>query len=253
MTTNWKRVLLWGLLFASFGLFLLVTGPSPAIAAGPGAVLYEVTEDMYLFKTFKADGSYTAADVFAPDPSNPTKQPGARVATAQLSGWAAIGSPICPQWVVLVSPGATRCTVNATGSDNLSLAPDQNIGQGSVGGTYAVVVQGDNAVDAPEFVVTTGSFYGRANLAPAVLGGHLGYVTSGVLVTDPDPFTGAQNRFSFSGTFRLPFAKNSKGEDEKPRRGHDAFYQADNGRSIRVQRDELSLGWPTVRLEVSFP
>src|SRR5258708_7946356 len=44
----WKSAVTWSLLGLMFLLFILMVGPLPALAGSPDAVLYEVTEDMYL-------------------------------------------------------------------------------------------------------------------------------------------------------------------------------------------------------------
>jgi len=155
MSVCWKSALTWSLLGLMLLLFALVFGPAPALAKedGPDAVLYEVTEDMYLKD---AAGNFVASVVPG----------GRRTAVAQLSGWAKLGTPLCPSWVRLLVPTAKRCAVNATGADDLSLAT----GKGTVGGTFAVVVQGDNKVDAPEFVIMTGTFSGDADLSLSLAG-----------------------------------------------------------------------------------
>ena len=121
MSVCWKSALTWSLLGLMLLLFALVFGPAPALAKedGPDAVLYEVTEDMYLKD---AAGNFVASVVPG----------GRRTAVAQLSGWAKLGTPLCPSWVRLLVPTAKRCAVNATGADDLSLAT----GKGTVGGTF---------------------------------------------------------------------------------------------------------------------
>src|SRR4029453_12876086 len=44
----WKSAVTWSLLGLMFLLFVLMGGPAPALAKSADAVLYEVTEDMYL-------------------------------------------------------------------------------------------------------------------------------------------------------------------------------------------------------------
>src|SRR6266852_7546264 len=82
----WKNVVTWSLLGLMFLLLALVFGPAPALAANESdadAVLYEVTEDMYL----KDAAGNAVTSVVAG---------GRRTAVAQLSGWAKIGTPLCP-------------------------------------------------------------------------------------------------------------------------------------------------------------
>jgi hypothetical protein len=169
---------------------------------------------------------------------------GSRSAVAQLTGWAKVGTPLCPAWVTTINKSLKQCTVNAAGADNLSLAT----GKGTVGGTFAVVVQGDNTVDAPEFVVMTGNFSGTADLSKAFGGvAPLGYITSGTGTVDQ---TGAQ--FQFTATFRLPFSIDSVGKNHKARRSSNAYYLGDDGKPFPVKKNEKSIGFPTVRLELAF-
>ena len=129
--------------------------------------------------------------------------------------------------------------------DNVSLAT----GKGSVQGTFAVVVQGDNVTDAPEFVVQTGTFRGDMDFSLSMAGtAPLGYITNGAMVVD-----GANTSFPFSGTFRLPFTIDTIGKKMKARRGAAAFYLDDSRKPIPVMLDEMALGVPTVRLELVFP
>ena len=226
----------WQLATKWLGLALLVVGttwhPQSALAKGdPDAVLYEVTEDMYLKD---AAGNF----VSSPAPG------GRRTAVAQLSGWSKLGTPLCPWSVLSLSPGAKRCTVNATGSDDLSLTT----GKGTLSGTFAVVVQDDNIVDAPEFVVMTGTFSGDADLSLSLLGqAPIGFIANGVATID-----GIANSFKFTGTFRLPFALDEHRKHRKPQPDRDAFYLNDRRDPIPVKDNERSLGWPTVRLEIEF-
>lgn len=228
----WKSAVTWSLLALMFLLFVLMVGPLPALAGSPDAVLYEVTEDMYLKD---ASGNFVSGVATA----------ARRSAVAQLSGWAKIGTPLCPAYVRLIVPKAKRCTVNATGADDLSLAT----GTGTLGGTYAVVVQGDNNVDAPEFVIMTGTFSGKADLSLSLSGqAPLGVITDGVGTIDGY----SEAIFKFTGTFRLPFALDEVGQRRQPRRESDAYYLNDHGRAVEVKNEERSLGMPTVRLEIDF-
>src|SRR5438093_13664687 len=111
----WKNVVTWSLLGLMFLLFALVFGPAPALASDPDAVLYEVTEDMYLKDPA---GNFMTSVVAG----------GRRTAVAQLSGWAKIGTPVCPAWVVLVVPDGEQCGLNATEAEDLGLVT----GSGSV-------------------------------------------------------------------------------------------------------------------------
>ena len=132
------------------------------------------------------------------------------------------------------------------GADDLSL----DTGKGTLAGTYAVVVQGDNSVDAPEFVIMTGTFNGAADLSLS-LSGHapLGFITKGVATLDG---YAAGAAFNFTGTFRLPFSVDDGGRHHKPGRDLDAYYLSGNGQLRKVKDHEKSLGFPTVRLEINF-
>jgi hypothetical protein len=128
--------------------------------------------------------------------------------------------------------------VTADGIDNISLWT----GKGSVDGTFAVVVQDDNASDAPEFVVMNGTFVGNMDLSIRPLGKVAGTFTA--YGAEPVPFC---------GTFRLPFALDWAGQRINPTRGAPAYYLADDGATLlNVLSGEKSLGMPTVRLEVNL-
>jgi len=251
-TLESKSAVLWSLLGLLFLLFALALGPLPALAADdwqdyddgqndaarfdtakkqPDAVLYEVTEDMILMDA-------SGARVAGPVPN------GRRSAVAQLTGWAKVGTPLCPLWVTWINPALKQCTLNASGADNLGLAT----GTGTVGGTWAVVVQGDNSVDAPEFVILTGTFNGAADLSKAFANvAPLGYITNGVGKIDQ---TGAT--FTFTGTFRLPFSIDTTGKSHRSFRSSSAYYLGDDGKPFSVKKNEKSIGFPTVRLEINF-
>jgi hypothetical protein len=189
------------------------------------AVLYEVTESMYLIDD--------AGSVVLPQ--NATR----RQADASLFGWARVGSLLCPTVLLVTNPRAETCSVNADGIDSLSLLT----GKGGVTGTFAVVVQDDNPIDAPEYVVMNGDFRGDMDLSIRPLGKVVGTFTP----------AGAVAPVKFCGTFRLPFSVGRGGKREQPRRNAEAFYLADDAKSlIPVHKAELSLGMPTVRLELNF-
>lgn len=234
MTSSFRNsVVMWGLLGLLLLLAASMVGPMPALGAqaSADAALYEVTEDMYLKD---AAGAFVKSAVPG----------GRRMAVARLAGWAKIGTPLCPSWVLRINPSATRCTVNASGADDLSLST----GKGTLGGTFAVVVQGDNTVDAAEFVIMTGTFKGDADLSLAFTGKPLGFITNGVGTIDGYDGTA----FAFSGTFRLPFVLDWTGKYGKVRKNHGAYYLGDGGYPFRVRLDEKSLGVPTVRIDIKF-
>ena len=190
---------------------------------GAQAVLYEVTEKMYLLD---AQGNVVGPDTAV-----------SRKADASLFGWARVGTPLCPSSALTTRVGV--CSVTADGVDNISLWT----GLGSVDGTFAVVVQDDNAADAPEYVVMNGTFAGKMDLSIRPLGRITGTFTA----------SGGSDPVPFCGMFRLPFQIESDGKRGNPRRGNPTYYLADDGAStIPVVAAEKSIGMPTVRLELRF-
>ncbi|PYM43912.1 MAG: hypothetical protein DME12_01805 [Candidatus Rokuibacteriota bacterium] len=243
---NWRSTTMWTTASLLFLLLALMVGPAPALAGGVaqgvGLVLYEVTEDMYLLDQYGV-------------PTVSLANAARRSAVAQLSGTAQIGTPLCPWEVLVIAPGAKNCTVNATGADDLWLGGPK-AGTGTVSGKFAVVVQGDNKHDAPEFVVMTGWFGGDADLSLPFAGkAPIGYLTNGVVFIDAD-HDGQQGSsdpaFKFSGKFRLPYGLDKRGNQLKPRRYQDSYYMTDDWSSVGIEGSERSLGWPTVRLEIKF-
>lgn len=216
---------------------------------------------------------------------------GYRRATSSFQGTAEVGTPLCPQILAtLLATGdkpihVTSCTVTGVGADKVDVATDAygrplrpSFGTGRLWGTFAVVVNADNMVDAPEYVVMTGKFGGDMFLtAPAEFKGKKQLaggpstqrivMANGVFTPDnilgwtPEQLALGMNApvealgvapAGFSGVFRLPFSV-SKGRKERPRKdGHDAYYLSDSDRLIKVRRDETALGYPTVRIEVNF-
>ena len=221
--TGWMAV-------ATLALVLVVGTVSAEAQQG---ALYEVTENMYLLD---ASGNPVAGLVGAVS----------RIADASLSGWAALGTPLCPTDILWVVPTATKCTVNAKGVDNLSLVAGPNQWKGGVEGTYTLVVQDDNAVDAAEFVIETGSFSGRMDLAARPLGSVVGEFK-------PCAAEASCTGNPFTGRFRLPFKIDSLGRKVPPRRWEPAYYLKDDGRLMYVQPGEYSLGYATVKIELTFP
>jgi hypothetical protein len=221
-----------GVTCVAFGNSAAVGGPLKNLErgvivdiSGADAVLYEVTENMYLID---AEGR----------PVGP-EQAVARKADAALAGWARVGTPLCPYQQMVTDLRRSTCGVTAEGLDDISLLT----GQGSVEGTFAVVVQDDNITDGPEYVVMNGTFSGQMDLSIRPLG-----KVSGKFVSN---LTG--EAVPFCGTFRLPFGLNYWGKRENPRRGQRAFYMANDGKSVfPVLGGEKSLGMPTVRLELTF-
>ena len=234
--STWKRFITWSVIALALGALV---GTSPAAAEprrnlsrgvvidvpGAEAVLYEVTEKMYLLD---AQGNVVGPDTAV-----------ARKADASLFGWARVGNPLCPSAAFITNLGLGACSVTADGIDSISLWT----GQGSVDGTFAVVVQDDNTADAPEYVVMNGGFSGKMDLSIRPLGRITGTFTAG----------GGSAPVPFCGTFRLPFQMAQDGKRENPRRGSASYYLHDDGATlIPVQAAEKSIGMPTVRLELKF-
>ena len=237
------------------------------VAVAADATLYELSEEMMV------------------------DNDGYRRATSSFQGTAALGTPLCPQILAtLLASGAhpiqvTSCTVSGVGTDKIDIATSSDgrplratFGSGRLWGTFAVVVNADNIVDAPEYVVMTGTFGGDMFLtAPAEFKGKKqtagGPATQRIVMANgvftPENILGWKPQYlaeamqapvdalgvgsaKFSGVFRLPFSL-AKGQKEKPRRdGRDAYYLNDSDQLIKVARDEKALGYPTVRIEVNF-
>lgn len=259
----------------SLVLLIAVMALIPARAAlGADATLYELSEEMSIDNR------------------------GHRLAKSSFQGTAELGTPLCPHVLAsLLAAGqpaihVKSCTVSGVGWDDVDANPySPAFGTGEVGGTFAVVVNADNVIDAPEYVVMTGVFSGKMTLTGlADLKGKrqsFGPATQRILLTEgvftpenvagmspqqlaallttgqPDP-TGLDPAYlagvvrslglssaSFSGVFRLPFAA-TKGRKDKPRKDDEAYYLSDNEKLIKVRKDETALGYPTVRIEVNF-
>jgi len=199
---------------AMLALLAFVAAPLfGATALAADATLYELTENMKLVG----------------------KDSPRRRATSELMGTANAGTPLCPMPV-----GAPPCTINATGSDNISLVT----GLGKFGGTFTVVVQGDNLVDSPEFVIAKGKFSGKMDFSPAVLGG----IPYGTVVGTLDPNGGGhRDQVRFTGTFFLPF--------EFPGDPSATAYYLDFTNPygvVPVADNQRALGYPTVKFEINF-
>jgi hypothetical protein len=193
------------LVTALLALLAFVAAPLfAATAFAADAQLYELTENMKL-----AGGKVVH-----------------RKATSELMGTAKANTPLCPLPV--------DCTINATGSDNISLAT----GLGDFSGTFTVVVQGDNPVDSPEYVVAKGKFKGKMDFSLAIL-----YEVPLGTVVGKMHLDGAYGHVPFTGTFRLPFDI-----------GYGPWYLIDPATFsvVPVEANEYSLGYPTVRFEINF-
>ena len=199
---------------AMLALLAFVAAPLfGATALAADATLYELTENMKLVG----------------------KDSPRRRATSELMGTANAGTPLCPMPV-----GAPPCTINATGSDNISLVT----GLGKFSGTFTVVVQGDNPVDSPEFVIAKGKFSGKMDFSPAVLGG----IPYGTVVGTLDPNGGGhRDQVRFKGTFFLPFVF----PDDPSATAY--YLDFTNGFGVvPVADNERALGYPTVKFEINF-
>jgi len=208
---------------------------------GTGVTLYEIGERV----------------TFDPDPSSAGVI--RRNATAPLQGFAEVGTPLCPSDLLISVPRLASCTVIALGTDSVSTVT----GAGPVSGTFDVVVNapGNSSVHVPDLPVISGTFTGNVDLSVAVLhrvplGSIAGSFTvaqiadpaTGVLVPLPQPVV-----LPFKGTFRMPFAMDTHAKRMRSERKRAAFYLGDDLRTpIPVEPTELSVGFPTVRLEVSF-
>lgn len=221
-TLDWKSSLMWTALSLLFLLLALIVGPAPALAAD--ATLYELTENMKLV------GKHVIH----------------RKATSELMGTAKAGTALCPMPV--------DCTINATGSDDVKLTTLK----GTLSGRYTVVVQGDNPVDSPEYVVGKGKFSGKIDF---------GNVASSGFGTAEGTFTSdAGQKIHFSGTFRVPYlifldVRNWNACD--PTVGNPYCMQVTpkpvytdltggNPLGVEVGVNEYSLGYPTVRFDITF-
>jgi len=244
--------------------FLALVPTEVAVAAD--ATLYELSEEMVI-------DNY-----------------GYRRATSSFQGTAELGTPLCPQILAtLLARGenpihVTSCTVTGVGSDQIDIATDasglpvrEGFGSGKLWGTFAVVVNADNVVDAPEYVVMTGTFGAKMFLtAPAGFAGKKQaagpstpriIMAGGVFVPEkilgwaPAELAAAMQApvealglapAGFSGVFRLPFSV-ANGQKVKPRKeSRETYYLGDTDNLIKIRRDETALGYPTVRIEVNF-
>ena len=208
---------------------------------GTGVTLYEISERV----------------TFDPDPSSTGVI--RRNATSPLQGFAELGTPLCPSELLISVPRLKSCTIIATGTDSVSTV----IGTGPVSGTFDVVIDapGNSSVHVPDLPVISGTFAGDVDLSPAVL--HrvpLGTIRGTFTITQMADLTSGRLALlagpivlSFKGTFRMPFAVDTHGRAVRGERQSAAFYLADDLRTlILVRPTERSIGFPTVRLEVTF-
>jgi hypothetical protein len=245
---------------AILGLLGVAIVGAPAMASADSTTcvagstcLYELTENMKLVQRNHKQGTPVSR----------------RIATSAISGVAAPGTPLCP--VAEFQSGPAGCAVNVLGSDNISLVT----GLGTLTGNFTTVVQGDNPVDGPEAVVLKGEFSGQMDFSPAILQQIPFGTVVGKVKTD-----GVRRRSDFTGVFRLPFAGNFAMEvapgfkmtlrqifcplspTPNPNAvfygGVDLAYldfddkNVPNGHCLDIQPNELSLGAPLVRFDISF-
>jgi hypothetical protein len=199
---------------------LLATAGS---AAGQNAILYEVTEQMKL-----------------------KRRDTVRTATAVLMGSVSPGPSICPASLGASLPQG-RCAIAVTANDKIS----QATGRGPVSGKFSILIPGDNPVDGPELVIAEGSLRGEIDLSPVGAGIPLGFITAdwSARGSRGGPLEGLRVEGTLIGTFRLPFLD--------PMRGvaymlNPFTYPVAEDSAVAVRDDELSLGVPTVRLELDF-
>jgi hypothetical protein len=238
-------------------LTLVVLAGWPGSAAAQQARLYEVVENL--------DGVRLQTT-------------GHRVSSWTAEGTADAGSPFCP--LEVLPPGADSCTITAFGTDDIdltALASGATV-VGTVWANIVAVANLDNVVDGPELAAFSGQITGtitvrpdtppsaaaemrgkRAMVGPAI---PLIYIREGKFFADAVPVvrtsppTATPNGVvsaTFDSTFRLPFTLASGDRRERPERGRRAFYLGDDGRFIRVDKeDECALGFPLMRAEVYF-
>ena len=183
-----------------------------------------------------------------------------RKATSALLGFARRGSALCPEALVLAAePKAAFCTLNATGSDNISLkigSPKAGLGtfDGDVEVTVQEVVNGKITPDSPEVVIATGRFTGKMDFSPAIVEGiPLGSVEGSLSL-------GAfSKKVPFKGVFRLPFLLGSLavvkcGDPDAPLYIVDlnTFGVPPDFGVACVAANEMAIGYPTVRFEIFF-
>jgi hypothetical protein len=196
-------------------------------AAAQNAVLYEVTEKMKIKKR---------------DP--------ARVARAALMGYLDPDPLLCPEWLVRDLQPA-RCAIAVDASDNIDL----NTGQGPVHAKFSILLPGDNPVDGPELVIAEGFLQGTIDLSPVLIGVKGVSIPLGTITAEwsargrrGGPLAGLRAEGRLTGTFRLPFLDPLRGAAYML---NPVTYPAE-GSAESVKPEELSLGVPTVRLELTF-
>src|SRR5262245_8981116 len=213
----------------SLALAGLAAAPAQA-GNNSDAVFYELTENMSI------DGN-------------------TRVGAGSLAGDAKVGTPLCPDVLIALLiqngliAGSIPCYVTADGEDRIDLTT----GAGTLTARVSVTIEMDNPVDAPEFVVMTGSLSGSMQVMDAKnrLISMWGTWTPETVLGYPASAFGLGPK-SFTGKVRLPFVTDEVGNHRKPRRNERAYYLTDDGKLNRVQNKEESLGQATARFELDF-
>jgi hypothetical protein len=224
----------WSLGMSLVGLLIgsVFAGPAAAQTVGsvvdPAAVTVPPpVADVVLYEVTEAVGS-----------KGKGAQGGFKSSHATLSGVARTGTAPCPDAIANALMGGCWVVVRATGR------ADDNTGIGPFVGSFEVVVQDKNTVDSPEIVVLRGHVGGDLDLSPAFqesrpVGTVSGtYTLKGVRNTIMDRQT---VKGSFVGKFRLPHMDNGQ-----------PSYLLDDGTTVIVQAAEYVLGYPAVKLEISF-
>ena len=222
---------------------LLVFPPAGYAQTGTaGVTLHEISERVTFHP--RGDGAGGAFVIY-------------RNAISPLFGFAPLGTPLCPSSLMVTAPQANRCTVSAIGWDSVSTVT----GTGPVQGIFDVVINapGNSSVHIPDLPVISGRFSGTVDLSPAILlGVPLGSITGTFTITKVADATGrlvyvTPSPLPFTGTFRLPFATSPTGSAAQSDNTQAAYYLADDRQTlIPVASHQRSMGFPTVRLEVSF-
>jgi hypothetical protein len=183
-------------------------------ATDPDALTYEVAETMLI----RGGGA------------------GRRESTATIVGSVRQGTPVCP-----ASLGMDPCPVTIIASDVIRL----DTGEGPFHGDFYILRQdAPDSIDGAEAIVIHGSIRGTIDLTP-VLVSHLPLVnlTGGSLQGRGAKETPVANqifRADFDGVFRLPFL------------GPEGPSYLCPGVIQPLASNEMSLGVPTVRLEITF-
>jgi hypothetical protein len=192
--------------------------------------------------------------------------------SSSLLGFARRGSALCPEALVLAAePKAQFCTLNSTGSDNISLLT----GKGIFGGDVEVTVQevvgevddpNDPTAgkkipvitpDSPEVVIATGRFSGKMDFSPAIVGIDVGADRVKVPFGTVEGFLsldGFSKRVPFSGIFRLPFLSSPLATLLCPDEPGPLYLTGTppDGGAACVGAGEMAIGYPAVRFEITF-